>query len=80
MTIEAMINKIFCPRTMNEKSFAFKLYNIVYSKKDVMYLAKAARKFVKMENEQRAERLKKKKYKNCFMTVDTYSGHFQRGH
>jgi hypothetical protein len=53
LNVEQMVLRCFCPYKKREslkQSFSYKLWNLVRSKQDVLYLARAARKFVRMEN------------------------------
>ncbi len=58
-TVAQLVSECFCPATGRgdyaTPTFAYELWNIVRSKKDVEHLAKAARKFVKMENKLKAK-------------------------
>ena len=52
MKTEQIVRKCFCPSETNN-TFAKILYGIVMNRRDVMYLAKCARRFVKMERDEK---------------------------
>ena len=56
LTVEQLVRKSFCPNPLQPNTFAFSLYNLVLGKWDALYLASAARRFVRMENEQKLKR------------------------
>ena len=58
LTVEQMARRVFCPnRSLSFRviapNFPTRLYVEVRCKADALYLAKAARRFVRMENEQK---------------------------
>jgi len=54
MTVEQLVRKCFCPESKRLLSnFNIQLYALVNTRKDVLHLARCARRFVRMENEQK---------------------------
>jgi hypothetical protein len=52
-TTQQLIRRCFCPETKKLSNFNIQLYALVHSRKDVLHLARAARRFVRMENKQK---------------------------
>lgn len=64
MTTESIVRKCFCPSTSDD-GFVNMLYGIVSKRSDVMRLARAARRFVRLENREKAEREWSRFIKSC---------------
>ena len=55
-----LVRKCFCPNKLLDKNdyFVRELWKLPRNKEDVLYLAKAARKFVKIEQRQNRKKIK----------------------
>jgi hypothetical protein len=54
LTVEQMVRKCFCPASSKDV-FVKMLYGIVAKRSDVLHLARAARRFVRLEERQKNE-------------------------